>query len=267
MSDSNNNWLIPATVVVVLAAVAFWFFQRDKAPAEPADAAVGSEPAQAEPAGPRYPVPIPGADGAGDLVELPPLSDSDSYFELALLDVFGAELDALLVDSGLVEKLVATIDNLPRDRVAERVRPLRNLETAFVAEPLDGANAFVVSAENHARYTPMVNLFVAAGDDQVIDAYRRFYPLLQEAYVGLGYPDAYFNDRVIEVIDHLLSAPEPAERPRLQRPHVLFVYADPELEALSAGQKFLLRMGNANANRVKDKLAGLRAQLVAFTPN
>lgn len=267
MSDSNNNWIIPAAVVVVLAAVAIWFFQVDREPAEPAGSAAGSEPAPAEPTGPRYPVPIPGADGAGELVELPPLSDSDGYFKLALLDVFGAGLDALLVESGLIEKLVTSIDNLPRDRVAERVRPLRNLETAFMAEALDGANEFVISAENYARYTPMVNLFVGAGDDQVIDAYRRFYPLLQEAYVGLGYPDGHFNDRVIEVIDHLLSSPEPAERPRLQRPHVLFVYADPELEALSAGQKFLLRMGNANANRVKDKLAALRARLVAFTPN
>jgi hypothetical protein len=264
MSDTNTNWVLPAIVVVAVAAGAIWYFQKQDEPVTAVEAPGEAEPAPAEPAGPRYPVPLPGSDAAGELVDLPPLDDSDAYFELALLDVFGPALDDMLVDSGLVEKFVTTVDNLPRARVAERVRPLKNIGSAFVAEPLDGENAFVLGEDNYARYSPFVDLLQNAGTDDLIDAYRRFYPLLQEAYVGLGYPDRYFNDRVIEVIDHLLQTPEPAEPPRLARPHVLYVYADPELEALSAGQKLLLRMGNANADRVKDRLVELRERLVAF---
>ena len=66
---------------------------------------------------------------------------------------------------------------------------------------------------------------------------------------------------MIEVIDHLLETPELDEPPRLVRPHVLYEYQDPALEALSSGQKFLLRMGAENAARTKQALEALRARL------
>jgi len=50
-------------------------------------------------------------------------------------------------------------------------------------------------------------------DDKLTDAMirrDRLYPLLQRVYVELGHPDQYFNDRVVEVIDHLLETPEVA---------------------------------------------------------
>ena len=37
----------------------------------------------------------------------------------------------------------------------------------------------------------------------------------------------------------------------------------PELEALSAGQKTLIRMGNANALRIKAKLREIRKELIS----
>ncbi len=46
------------------------------------------------------------------------------------------------------------------------------------------------------------------------------------------------------------------------RPKVFWEYADPELEARSAGQKLLLRMGNENAAIVRAKLRELRALVV-----
>ncbi len=56
----------------------------------------------------------------------------------------------------------------------------------------------------------------------------------------------------------LLVTPKPAEPIRLVRPHVLYEFADPELEGLSSGQKLLLRMGGENAARVKQVLQNLR---------
>ena len=74
----------------------------------------------------------------------------------------------------------------------------------------------------------------------------------------LGNPDGYFNDRVVEVIDHLLSAPEAPATIALAQPNVLYEFADPALEAESAGRKLLLRMGPGNAARVKAKLREIR---------
>ena len=87
--------------------------------------------------------------------------------------------------------------------------------------------------------------------------------MFQQAYEELGYPSAYFNDRVIDVIDLLLETPEIKRPIRLSQPHVLYTYADPDLEALSAGQKALLRSGQNNVVRVKAQLRELRASLVS----
>jgi tetratricopeptide (TPR) repeat protein len=99
------------------------------------------------------------------------------------------------------------------------------------------------------------------------DVYKRFYPLLQKAYVNLGYPDGYFNDRVVEVIDHLLATPDVPEPPKLARPHVLYEYADPELEALSSGQKLLIRIGPEHRQTVEGKLREFRQLIVGAPPS
>ncbi|MCC2673139.1 MAG: hypothetical protein K0R58_86, partial [Ramlibacter sp.] len=50
------------------------------------------------------------------------------------------------------------------------------------------------------------------------------------------------------------------------RPWVRYEFADPQLEALSAGQKVLVRVGPENARPLKQKLRALRQQLVQAAP-
>jgi hypothetical protein len=96
---------------------------------------------------------------------------------------------------------------------------------------------------------------------QVAEVYRHYYPLLQQAYEDLGYPDHYFNDRVIAAIDDMLRAPEPDKPIVLTQPKVLYQYEDTALEQLSSGQKLMMRMGLAHERSVKVKLRELRALL------
>jgi hypothetical protein len=106
---------------------------------------------------------------------------------------------------------------------------------------------------------------IASADiDAIVDTYRRFYPLFQRSYERLGYPDGYFNDRVVQVIDHLLATPPQPDGPiKLVRPHVLYEFADSRLEALSSGQKLLLRMGPEHAATVKRFLQDLRSEVAS----
>ena len=101
---------------------------------------------------------------------------------------------------------------------------------------------------------------------RLIATYTRYYPLFQEAYESLGHPPQYFNDRLIEVIDHLLETPDLQGPIALAQPNVLYEFADPALESRSAGQKALIRMGSENATAVKDKLRELRSELIAKQP-
>jgi hypothetical protein len=216
----------------------------------------------AEPAEPLHPVePLEVTPGEGELVELPPLEESDTYFALALIDVFGPELETLLADEALIDKSVATVDNLTRSRVAEKIRPVGRLSGNFVVSAAGENGPFYLSPDNYARYRPLVNMVTGADLDELAATYRRFYTLMQEAFAQLGYPDGYFNDRVVAVIDHLLATPEPEEPVRLVQPHVLYEFADPELEALSGGQKLLLRMGPDHAARIREILTELRTRI------
>ncbi|HKC44456.1 MAG TPA: DUF3014 domain-containing protein, partial [Burkholderiales bacterium] len=74
----------------------------------------------------------------------------------------------------------------------------------------------------------------------------------------------YFNDRLVEVIDHLLATPTVTGPIKLARPWVLYEYADPALESRSAGQKALIRMGPENAARLKAKLREIRQRVTGI---
>jgi len=260
-------------VLLLIAGVAggFWYYHKAISPRTDTPATLPLESSAVEAplrSGPMHPLPQPDMERlqSGELVALPALDDSDSYFLLALVDAFGADMRRLLANEDLIDKFVATVDSLPRSHVAEKIRPVGRLQNAFVAEPGADGSTLYLGPENFSRYNWPVQLVTAASPDVILDTYLRFYPLFQEAYVRLGYPNAYFNDRVVEVIDHLLQTPTPEEPILLLRPNVLYEFADPELQALSSGQKLLLRMGSENASSIKALLLELRAR-IAQTPD
>jgi len=267
LDEIEVKWLV-LLLLAAGAGAALWYFWEDiNPPPEPPavvdSAAAIEEPPPREPLHPIDPLSLTPAEG--ELVELPSLHESDSYFALALIDVFGNDLADILDDEGLIDKSAATIDNLTRGHVAEKIRPVGRIQGTFVIAAAGANGPYYLSPDNYGRYDFLVNMLTGADLDELTATYRRFYPLIQEAYTRLGYPDSYFNDRVVAVIDHLLATPAPEEPIQLVRPHVLYEFADPELETLSSGQKLLLRMGSDHAARVKSVLAELRNR-VALPP-
>ena len=264
---SNSDIKLPVFVLLgVGLLILAWLFRDAIWPADEPTMIEAQPPAEADtgPTGPLYP--LAGVDAengsSADLVPLPALSDSDSYFLLAIIDAFGKDIERLLVNKDLIDKFVATVDNLDRKYVAEKTRPVLPLAGAFTVDADEQSSDIYLSAENYARYDALMTIIAGADLDAVAALYQRFYPLLQESYVSLGYPNGYFNDRVVEVIDHLLATPVPAAPLRLVRPHVLYEFADPQLQALSSGQKLLLRVGSDHAATIKRVLRGLRAKIV-----
>jgi hypothetical protein len=136
------------------------------------------------------------------------------------------------------------------------MRPLK--PTAGEAAVTTSGDTITLSAENSARYAAFMKLVQGTDTKQLGSLYIRYYPLFQQAYEDLGYPGQYFNDRLVEVIDHLLQTPEIRGPIELKQGRVFYEYADPALEARSAGQKLLLRMGPANTAVLKAKLKELR---------
>lgn len=204
----------------------------------------------------RYPIDTPETNQE----QLPILSESDGPVRDALRGLISKDLEKFLNLDGIIHRFVATIDNLPREKVSLRLLPIKPVRGLLVTAGT-GEN-LALSAQNAARYRPYVRLAEATPTAALVAVYKRFYPLFQEQYENLGYPGEYFNDRLVEVIDHLLETPE-LEGMLLIQPRVLYEFSDPRLESLSAGQKILLRMGSENAGEVKAKLREIRLAVVS----
>jgi hypothetical protein len=251
-----NKPMIVVAAVVVAAGVgtAYYFHKRHAELPSPvvAETAVRASP----PSEPAIANPVPSPPSAAQS-PLPALNDSDPAIKDALGEALGTDAMQYLVPESIVRHLVVTIDNLPRQKAPAAKRPTVSLGGPFLAQG-DEIHA-TLDPKNYARYEPMVNAVRKLDMQRVADVYVRFYPLFQGAYQDLGYPSAYFNDRLVAVIDSLLAAPEPAGPVELSRPNVMYTFADPTLEALPAGQKLLIRMGPDNAAVIKAKLRELRS--------
>jgi len=249
-----------AILVIVVAAATYYSGKLDAPPAPVPPIEAPAEP-QVD-LGPRHPMPEPLADNEGprSLVPLPALDDSDAFFLLDIDSTFGSAIEALLVREAVIDRLVTTVDNLSRGKLAENIRPVGRLDETFTTDAGDDGN-IVLGISSYARYDALIAQLYYADLDSVYDTYQRFYPLFQKSYERLGYPNAYFNDRLVEVIDHLIAAPTPDGPIVLARPNVLYEFADPDLEALSSGQKLMLRMGPNNSGTTKRILEKFRDQL------
>lgn len=276
-SQNTRIRYIAAGIVVLIGlgiAGAIWYH---RASSRPESAPIADPAAVATPAPPPPPqtpeVQHPLAPEAGsDDQPAVALADSDGVIAGQLRALFGASVvEQWLNPESIARHLVATVDNLPRNTPLEKVRPVHAPAGPFgvertVIDKSTGAERIVLSDANYARYDAAVAVLQKVDTTQLVAFYRHFYPLLQRAYEDLGYPDHYFNDRVVAAIDDMLKTPEVGGPITLVQPKVLYQFEDPALEQRSAGQKLLLRMGAAHALAVKAKLQELRAQIVAQAP-
>ena len=249
-------WFAGIVAVAALAAGGWYWFSSRQTPAPPAAVAPTPPPTAPPSAEPPVANPVPQTGSAA----LPALNDSDSLVQEGMNSVLGrAAVEALLVPQNIVRHIVVTVDNLPRRKVAVELRPVKVTPGQTVVSTQ--GEITTLSEGNYARYAPLVRVVQAADVKALAGLYQRLYPLFQQAYEDLGYPGKYFNDRLIEVIDHLIATPEPVTPIVLRQPKVFWEYADPELEGRSAGQKLLIRMGAAHARVIKTKLREFRDEV------
>ena len=256
MNEDAKKWLwwaIPIAVVIVIGGALYYSYKQKQPELQP-QAQVAPAP-ETEAPGIQHPLET---DQTAQEAALPALEESDAPLQDDLEKTFGEQLEQFLVPKSIVRNAVVTIDNLPRKKTAVQMWPVKPMGGQLIVKSGDD---ITLDETNYARYAPLIGLLQRSDTQQIAALYKRYYPLFQQSYVDLGYPDGYFNDRLIEVIDHLLQTPEVRGPIKLTQPGMFYEYADPALESLSAGQKQLIRMGPENAAAVKAKLRELRAQV------
>jgi hypothetical protein len=251
-------WWVAGAVVVVIAAAGIYYYRSHKSAPPPLVQQAAPAPITGVEPAIRHPIPV---GAATDEPAPPELSESDGSMRDTLAGVFGAKaLQQFLVPQNIIRHIVVTVDNLPRKKVAVELRPIK--PTAGMTLTGGSEDALTLGPENYARFAPLVQLVRAADTKQLMRVYFHFYPDFQQAYENLGYPAQYFNDRLVEVIDDLLKTPDVTGPIALVQPKVFYEYKDRDLEARSAGQKLLIRMGPENAQVIKAKLLEVRSAVI-----
>lgn len=274
--------VITGVIVLAVVLVAGYFgwqhFKPRPAPVpvvEPVAQVPEAAPAALAPAAVpaiQNPIDPPAPEAAGGTATLPALNDSDRLLGEQLNDLLTSKnVLAFLQLDGFVRRAVATVDNLARQQAPARVWPVQPTPQRFsVHRGSDGVDT--IHPDNTQRYTPLVLMVDAVDTARAVALYRRVYPLFQQAYEELGFPGRYFNDRLVEVLDHLIATPVPTtplavtlvevkgEVPST-RPWVRYEFADPALESHSAGRKMLLRVGPQNQQRLQAKLRDIRQRI------
>lgn len=274
---------LPETLIVllVLGVGGYLAWDHFKLAPEPTPAsapvpttAVPATPLPTTPAEPAIQHPVePPTDTTAAAQPMPALADADAYVRDALVGLLGRDqVLTWLLTEGFVRRAVATVDNLPRELAPVMVWPVKPTPGRFTTGKAADGTSETIHADNAARYTPFVRFIEAVDSAQAVAVYRRLYPLFQQAYEELGFPGRYFNDRLVQVLDHLIATPvqpgplavklvEVKGPVPSTRPWVRYEFADPALESLSAGQKMLLRTGADNHQRLRAKLVDLRGRV------
>jgi len=278
----NKILAVIAAVVVVLGGIAWYIIESRQEPAAQPVPAVEIAPEPAPPAAEPEPGPVlatPEPEVVALPAEpeeepLPALEESDAYVTGTLDELVGeAAVLRYFAGENIVHRAVATVDALGGRQVPKPILALNGPEGDYpaVANPApqaivrdeagDPIPQFLSDPAGHARYTPYVEMLEAVDPQTFVGQLRRNKALFDDAYRQLGYADGGFEQRLAAVIDELLATPEADGPLQLMKPEAYYLFVDADLEALSAGQKILLRMGNENAARVKSWLSKVREAL------
>lgn len=276
--------LVAVGVAAVVVGGLVYYYVGPGEPKPPAtQAALPSPPAptarppEVPPATPAVQFPIDPPPGAESNATAP--ADANAVVEAALVDLLGRPAALLhLQFDNFAQRFVATVDNLPREQAPPSRWPINPTPGKFTVEPAGGTER--ISAANAVRYAALVALVEQVDTRRAVDVYVRLYPHFQGAYEALGFPGRHFNDRLVQVIDHLLATPEPVATQTVRltevkgpyqpvQPWKHYEFVDDAVEARSAGQKILTRVGADHQQRLKAKLTAVRALITAGarTPN
>jgi hypothetical protein len=252
-SQSQLFGIVAAIVLLLLVGGGvWWWLARDRSPS-PGELPMATEPS---------PETDPTRPGMGLDEELPELDRSDEWVRGVVQRLSQhPRLAEWLATDELVRRFVLVVVD-----VAGNSNPAANMShmrpaAGFQAQQEEGR--LVIAPESHRRYDMMAAAFASLDTEGTMEAYRRLYPLMEEAYQELGIPDYSFHDMLRMALQNLRGAQLPDEPVEVVGEEGIYVFRDAELEELRGLEKAMIRLGPANARQVQAKADELLRELDA----
>lgn len=298
VNQNKAPWLLIVFItLVVVAIVVAWQFTGDKSePAEVVEEPVVTveEVIETEAVVVELPEPVietPEAVEISEVIEeevevvknpLPLLDDSDDWLKQKLPEItWRKELLKLIIDEDMIRRFVVFTDNFAQGIIAYEHSPFILPSAKFTPKkdsisfeqlalkPKESSSDSALSVKQNVwqwndnssrRFSLYVDLLRSMDSDNLVQWYGEIKPLIDDAYDELGYEDDFTNT-LQDAITRVLDMELPKSSIALIQPSVMYKYADPELEALPASDKLLLRLGKDNLLVMKSVLLELHEKL------
>jgi len=184
---------------------------------------------------------------------LPTLDDSDELVmtkasQLSWLPEFAKQL----VKKDLARNFVTFVDNASRGDLAMKYSPVEKPAQKFSINEVE--DDMYIDPQSYKRYDVYVDMLNSINFDVAIANLKELAPILDEAYMELGYEKGAFIPTLEQAIEEMLQAPIIRNPIKVVAPSAMYKYADPQLESLSDMQKLMLRMGPDNITKLRPKL-------------
>ena len=250
----SKGRMIAIGVVVLLALVlgGYWFLGGEDVPVETV--------VEAPPPAPAPPPPV--AEPVPEPVDLPDLDGSDAFVR-DLVSALSAHPDfaSWLVSDGMIRRFVVAVDNVANGANPAQHLPFMRPGSRFSTTGSD--EGLAIHPSNYRRYDTHAQIVDSLDRQGAAELFLMLEPLMNEAYVELGYPDRPFRQSLERAVAHLLDTPIIDQPPAVVEFAPYYRYRDKELEDLSAVQKQFLGMGPDNV-RVVQRVLGSIAQAIGL---
>jgi hypothetical protein len=248
--------------VPIAAAVGFglMYYLRPKA-AELASSPPPAPTSSARAAEATAPVPVPSTAPPAERV-VPALGESDPFIRSLAAELFGSsDLDSWLARGDeLVARGVGAALAVAEKRSARKFFDFLPFEGRFAVA--GGKARGPIAPESFRRYDRFVAVFAALDAGAIGRFLAIVDPLVTQVLDETAFPGTLFSERLAVAVEHLLATPLPQGAPEVAvGEDGVYRFTDPALEALSAPQKQLLRLGPENGARVRASLRELAAAL------
>ncbi len=262
-----QRWIvigIVAAVIVVGAVYLLWPGETEAMPPmeTPANEMAPPEPMMEPEPEPVAPEPPPPARTAQEpqAPRLPSLGNSDSFVR----QQFGVDVASLLAgwlaQADLIYRTAAIIHNASQGKVSRSLLGFIRVPGRFMVRDEGGRK--VIDAASYARYDAIVEAVTSTTPKRLIELFNLCEPLFVAALDELSVEDARPRLLLLAALDQVLNTPVlggPVVVVEGRGP--LYEFAAREMEARSALQKQLLRMGPENVSKLRNYARALRREL------
>jgi Protein of unknown function (DUF3014) len=237
--------LIIAAVVLAVAIGAGWFYftnRQGQSDTSQTNAETAAPAAPARPLG-----------GQGDVIELPPLNETDALVR-RLVGALSSHptVAAWLATDDLLRGFTVAVENIADGATpARRLPALRPAGQFRVTEDDDD---LLIDARSYERYAPLASAIDSLNIEGTARLYSTLKPRMEEAYAELGRQRS-FDVALEQAFVAMLQTPVlDGQVPIVPKGATLYAFEDPRLERLTAAQKQLARMGPRNVRVIQNKL-------------